>query len=117
MKKLPYPSMKTVSLSFETDSDRGQWQKAFDLAEEMHAGQTRKGSRGDPYLDHVFEVAELVYKAIGNTDINLVVAAILHDVIEDSPTTREDLTRLFNTDVSDLVVELTDEEGISSSND
>lgn len=105
--------MKTVSISFKTDTDQVLWQRAFDLAKEMHAGQTRKGSRGDPYLDHVFEVAELVYRANGNADVNLIVAAILHDVIEDSPTTREDLTRLFNTDVSDLVVELTDEEGIS----
>jgi guanosine-3',5'-bis(diphosphate) 3'-pyrophosphohydrolase len=82
------------------------------FAAEQHRGQLRKGATGNPYFNHVVEVAEMVGNAIRASDDNLVAAALLHDVIEDSEATRGSLAEMFNEDIADLVGELTDEEGL-----
>jgi (p)ppGpp synthase/HD superfamily hydrolase len=81
--------------------------KAARAAAEWHADQRRKGVKQEPYVNHLIEVAELVARADpGNTD--LVVAALLHDAIEDQKRTRSEIADLFNDRVADLVVEVTD---------
>jgi len=83
--------------------------EAAHFAAEKHARQKRKGAAGEPYINHLIEVAELVAASISEPDINLVIAALLHDTIEDTATTKEELTRRFGSDVADLVAEVTDD--------
>jgi (p)ppGpp synthase/HD superfamily hydrolase len=57
--------------------------EAAQTAARWHSSQRRKGSADEPYINHLLEVASLVSKATGGNDINLVIAALLHDAIED----------------------------------
>jgi (p)ppGpp synthase/HD superfamily hydrolase len=58
--------------------------KAAHFAAQKHAGQRRKGAAAEPYLNHLLEVAELVSSALAEPDTNLVIAALLHDSVEDT---------------------------------
>ena len=83
--------------------------KAAHFAAERHRFQRRKGEDGSPYINHPLEVADLVANVGGVTDVRVLAAAILHDTVEDTPTTLEELETLFGADVSALVAELTDD--------
>ena len=80
--------------------------RAYAQAARAHAAQTRKGRRGVPYLNHVCEVADLVAAAGARPEV--VAAAVLHDVVEDSDTTPEEIADAYGPEVADLVVALTD---------
>lgn len=82
--------------------------RAAHFAAEEHAGQRRKGLAAEPYINHLLEVAELV-SSVQPADTNLIVAALLHDSIEDAGVTKEELIQTFGSDVADLVVEMTDD--------
>ena len=82
--------------------------KAACFAAEKHAAQKRKGAAAEPYVNHLVEVAELVSTALSEPDVNLVVAALLHDSIEDAKVTKEELANRFSWDVAELVAEVTD---------
>lgn len=82
------------------------------FAAEKHARQKRKGAAGEPYVNHLIEVAGLAAGALEEPDTNLIVAALLHDTIEDTGTTREELIEHFGSDVADLVGELTDDKSL-----
>ena len=86
--------------------------RAWHFAAERHSTQKRKGSAGEPYVNHLAEVAELVAFATDGADANLVAAAVLHDAIEDTKTSHAELATLFNKDVADLVAEVTDDKGL-----
>lgn len=58
--------------------------RAACFAAEKHAAQKRKGTATEPYVNHVLEVAGLVSTALAQADTNPVMAALLHDTIEDS---------------------------------
>lgn len=73
--------------------------KAYDISEEMHRGQLRKS--GEPYLIHPLAVAEIL--ADLGMDEETIVAGLLHDVVEDTPYTREELVRDFGEEVELLV--------------
>jgi guanosine-3',5'-bis(diphosphate) 3'-pyrophosphohydrolase len=83
--------------------------KAALFAAEKHSGQRRKGAAAEPYINHLLEVAELVSSTLSEPDTNLVVAALLHDTIEDTGVTNEELVHAFGPDVANLVVEVTDD--------
>jgi (p)ppGpp synthase/HD superfamily hydrolase len=82
------------------------------FAAERHVHQKRKGAAAEPYLNHLIEVAGLVATALTEPDTNLVIAALLHDTIEDTGTTRQELVERFGSDVAGLVVELTDDKSL-----
>ena len=86
--------------------------RAADFAARKHAGQRRKGGAAEPYINHLLEVAELVASVLSEPDPNLVMAALLHDSIEDVGVNREELAEAFGADVADLVVELTDDKSL-----
>ena len=83
--------------------------RAADAAARWHVNQRRKGAAQEPYVTHLLEVAKLVAEATAGADHNLIVAALLHDTIEDQGVTREELAAQFNDDAADLVVEVTDD--------
>src|SRR5262245_13194358 len=86
--------------------------KAAEAADRCHIHQRRKGSAEEPYINHLLEVAMLVAEATGGTDINLVVAALLHDAIEDSEIPRDLIAETFGDDVASIVVEVTDDKSL-----
>ncbi len=83
--------------------------KAIDFAARSHAPQRRKGEAEEPYVNHLAEVALLVAEATRGEDTNLVIAAYLHDTIEDQGVEHETLAAEFGRDVADLVREVTDD--------
>ena len=83
--------------------------KALAFAAEAHGsiGQVRKYS-GEPYINHPIEVMGIVQTAAHHSEVMLA-AALLHDTIEDTPVTRDDVERAFGTEVATMVMELTDQ--------
>ena len=84
---------------------------AAHYAAEKHADHRRKG--GEPYLNHLVEVAYLVSTALSEPDANVVAAAFLHDTIEDTGVTAAELTERFGKDVTGLVLEVTDDKSLA----
>lgn len=74
-------------------------QQAYVVARDAHAPQTR--SSGEPYITHPVAVSSIL--ADMHMDHETLMAALLHDVIEDTPVSKEDLTRLFGNTVAELV--------------
>ena len=86
--------------------------KAARFAAEKHAAQKRKGAAAEPYVNHLLEVADLVAGVLAEPDTNLVIAALLHDAIEDAGVTAAELADHFGRDVADLVLEVTDDKSL-----
>jgi GTP diphosphokinase / guanosine-3',5'-bis(diphosphate) 3'-diphosphatase len=85
---------------------------AMAKATEAHAGQIRNGSGGLPYIEHPRMVAATL--AARCWDDTTLAAALLHDVVEDSDTTVEELRAEFGDPVADLVATLSDDQSIES---
>jgi (p)ppGpp synthase/HD superfamily hydrolase len=83
--------------------------EAAELAARRHNGMARKGRGSEPYINHLAEVANLLSSATDGADAELVAAGWLHDTIEDTETTRQELARTFSERVASLVVECTDD--------
>lgn len=86
--------------------------RAADAAARWHAHQRRKGAAGEPYINHLIEVAMLAAEATNGSDTNLVIAALLHDAIEDCEVPRELIAGLFGEDVAAIVAEVTDDKSL-----
>lgn len=86
--------------------------KAYDYAARMHSGQTRKGDKGEPYINHVTDVAHRVSQSSHGTDSVLIIAAILHDVVEDTDCTEADIVAEFGAEVASVVMEVTDDKSL-----
>lgn len=74
--------------------------EAICFATEQHAGQTRKGTNL-PYILHPLEVLQILYSM--RADVELLIAGVLHDTIEDTDTTLEEIRERFGRDVAELV--------------
>jgi guanosine-3',5'-bis(diphosphate) 3'-pyrophosphohydrolase len=83
--------------------------EAADLAARRHNGMARKGRGNEPYINHLAEVASLLAAATDGADAELVAAGWLHDTLEDTQTTAEELAQKFSARVAALVVEVTDD--------
>lgn len=77
--------------------------RAMQFAYERHDGQMRDD--GVPFITHPAKVAQIVSQV--TNDENIIAAAWLHDTIEDTNTTHEELVKEFNKDIADLVLEVT----------
>src|SRR5476649_2103655 len=86
--------------------------KAADAAARWHVNQRRKGAAQEPYITHLLDVASMVATATDGNDPNLVIAALLHDAIEDQKITREEIAEKFGEDVAGLVCEVTDDKSL-----
>ena len=79
--------------------DAALLKSAYDYAESMHNGQKR--ASGEPYFTHPCAVAEILVDL--GLDTPTVAAAFLHDVVEDTPATEDDILRRFGKEVMTLV--------------
>lgn len=85
---------------------------AAQFAAAKHSQQKRKGAGGEPYINHLIEVAELVASSSNALDTELVMAGFLHDTVEDTGVTLTELTDRFGSDVASLVAEVTDDKSL-----
>jgi len=83
--------------------DRALIERAYKFADEKHTGILRKS--GEPYIHHLIEVAYILASLQGGP--HTIAAGFLHDVVEDTSVTVEDLKAIFNEDIASLVESLT----------
>lgn len=93
----------------KNDEDWNFIKRAFFLAKEAHQGVRRRS--GEPYLLHPIAVAKIVIEEIG-LGVKSVVAALLHDVVEDTEYTVEDMERIFGPKIASMVDGLTKMSGV-----
>jgi len=82
--------------------------EALDFAAYKHRHQKRKGIIPIPFINHPIKVASLILNRINNPGLEIVQAALLHDTLEDTKTTLEELREKFGLRVAEIVNELTD---------
>ena len=92
-----------------TQFDTNLLLKALSFAAFKHRHQVRKGSEPVPYINHPIALADLLVRTGNISDPEIIAAALLHDTIEDTCTTAEELTAEFGPVISQLVAELTDD--------
>lgn len=83
--------------------------KAVAFAAEKHKDQRRKDANASPYINHVIAVASVLAEEGNVTDEDILVAAILHDTVEDTETSYSELAEHFGTTVAGIVREVTDD--------
>jgi GTP pyrophosphokinase len=94
---------------FRSDEDRAIVRRAFDVAREAHKGVRRRS--GLPYITHPIAVARICVTEIG-LGTKSVVASLLHDVVEDTELTVEDISRMFTPKIASMVDGLTKISGV-----
>jgi len=86
---------------------------AASFAARHHTGQKRKGESGEPYINHPLEVANLIANVGGVDDVDILIAAILHDTVEDCfSVSGEDIRQHFGERVAGFVLEVTDDKSL-----
>src|SRR5688572_32844604 len=95
----------------DTGSDIARLLAAMKFAADKHRDQRRKDPVASPYINHPIVVAEVLARA-GVADIVALQAAILHDTLEDTDTTPEEIEHNFGREVLDIVLEMTDDKSL-----
>jgi GTP pyrophosphokinase len=99
-----YKELLRISYQTLTPEDKKIIRKAFDVAVEAHKDQRRKS--GEAYIFHPIAVAKIVAAEIG-LGATAIAAALMHDVVEDSPITVHEIEKMFNPKIAQLVDGLT----------
>ncbi|WP_304199397.1 bifunctional (p)ppGpp synthetase/guanosine-3',5'-bis(diphosphate) 3'-pyrophosphohydrolase [Flavobacterium alvei] len=99
-----YKELLRISYQTLSPEDKKLIRKAFDVAMDAHKDQRRKS--GEAYFFHPIAVAKIVASEIG-LGATAIAAALMHDVVEDTPITVEDIEKMFNPKVAQLVEGLT----------
>jgi GTP diphosphokinase / guanosine-3',5'-bis(diphosphate) 3'-diphosphatase len=94
-------------------SDAEKLMRAASYAAQKHRAQRRKGADADPYINHPLQVAALLAEVGKVTDTDILIAALLHDVVEDTDTTPEELEKIFGSRAVGFVMEVTDDQDLS----
>lgn len=97
--QMPIEQLLKISAEYLTNEEVIQLERAYRFAEQAHRGQFRKS--GEPYIHHPVQVAEIL--AHLKMDVTTLIAALLHDVVEDTGVTLEQVETEFGTAVRQLV--------------
>ena len=89
-----------------------QLMTALTFAADKHKNQRRKDADASPYINHPIALVNLLLNEAGVEDQRVLIAAILHDTIEDTDTTEQELVKHFGKDVADIVLEVTDDKAL-----
>ena len=89
--------------------------EAVAFAADKHRAQRRKDIAASPYINHPIELANVLANEGGVDDVTVLCAAVLHDTIEDTETTSEELKALFGPKVASVVMEVTDDKSLEKS--
>src|SRR5260221_5243105 len=95
----PGPEELTSLLGYMRQEDIDAIEDAYEVARAAHSGQYRQS--GEPYITHPLAVAKIL--AEWHLDAQAMMAALLHDVVEDTPTTKSEIAKRFGKPVADLV--------------
>lgn len=87
--------------------------RALAFAAEKHRDQRRKDEGASPYINHPIALANVLVVEGGVTDTNVVCAALLHDTVEDTDTTPEELEAQFGAHIRAIVLEVTDDKSLA----
>mgnify|MGYP003313521898 FL=1 len=114
-KKIAKQYKELLQISYQTlsNDDKKLIRSAFDTAVHAHRNQRRKS--GEPYIYHPIGVAKIVAQEIG-LDATSIAAALLHDVVEDTEYSFEDIEKLFGSDIRKIVEGLTKISKLSKEN-
>ncbi len=83
--------------------------KALAFAAHKHRDQRRKDADASPYINHPIALADVLVNEGGVDDIEVICAALLHDTVEDTATTPEELANAFGAHIARIVAEVTDD--------
>jgi guanosine-3',5'-bis(diphosphate) 3'-pyrophosphohydrolase len=89
--------------------------KALAFAAHKHRDQRRKDPAASPYINHPIALADVLVNEGGVTDVEVLCAALLHDTVEDTATSHEELVNAFGSRVARIVAEVTDDKALSKS--
>ena len=95
-----------------TDNPIGLILKATQFAADKHRNQRRKDAEASPYINHPIALANVLANEGGVTDLVVLCAALLHDTIEDTNTTAEELKAIFGEAITGVVLEVTDDKNL-----
>jgi GTP diphosphokinase / guanosine-3',5'-bis(diphosphate) 3'-diphosphatase len=87
--------------------------RALAFAAHKHRDQRRKDPAASPYINHPIALAHVLVNEGGVTDVEVLCAALLHDTVEDTDTTPEELERAFGARVARIVAEVTDDQALA----
>ena len=90
----------------------GVFVKAVAFAADKHRTQRRKDADASPYINHPIALANVLANEGGVTDVVVLSAAVLHDTIEDTNTTAEELTAIFGPKITATVLDVTDDKSL-----
>jgi guanosine-3',5'-bis(diphosphate) 3'-pyrophosphohydrolase len=96
----------------ETPYDVGLVIRAVEFAAQKHRMQRRKDSDASPYINHPIALMHVLCIDGGVTEPTILAAAALHDTIEDTETTEDELRTLFGSEIARLVREMTDDKSL-----
>jgi guanosine-3',5'-bis(diphosphate) 3'-pyrophosphohydrolase len=88
--------------------------RALAFAADKHRHQRRKDAEASPYINHPIALANVLVEEGGVEDIEVLCAALLHDTIEDTDTTHEELVNAFGSRIAHIVAEVTDDKNLKS---
>ena len=97
---------------WQLDENTGILLRALRFAAEKHSHQRRKDAHASPYINHPIQVAETLWIIGGVRDYVLIAAALLHDTLEDTETTPDEIKQLFGQEILHLVQEVTDDQSL-----
>ena len=97
------------------DNDLSLLVRAIAFAANKHKDQRRKDEAASPYINHPVALMDLLVHEGGVTDLATLVAAVLHDTIEDTQTTSEEVQAVFGTVIRTIVDEVTDDKALGRS--
>jgi guanosine-3',5'-bis(diphosphate) 3'-pyrophosphohydrolase len=103
------PAVNHTNQSADGGNDVNRVLQAIIFAASKHRHQRRKDKELSPYINHPLALAALLSSVGGITDVEVLQAAILHDTVEDTATTYEELAEQFGRKVADVVMEVTDD--------
>ena len=86
--------------------------EAAAFAARKHSGQKRKGKEEEPYINHPLEVANLLVSVGGVDDIDVLTAGLLHDTVEDTGATQQEIESRFGRKAAGIVLEVTDDKSL-----
>lgn len=88
--------------------------KTLYFAANKHRNQRRKNVAAAPYINHPISLVNILCNEAHITDVNVICAALLHDTVEDTETTAEELLNEFGQEIRDIVMEVTDDKSIGA---
>jgi (p)ppGpp synthase/HD superfamily hydrolase len=102
----------TVCMEGDEMNDLTRVMQAADMAARWHVHQRRKGQAAEPYVNHLIEVAGLVTAATEGREPDAVIAALLHDSVEDQDVAIELIASQYGQKVAGIVMEVTDDKSL-----